>query len=120
VIGEARSEAAFVAENPGEALLAMLHSKEDNESTTNNNITNDIDDLDVLTEAQITAKSQQRSHLVQKQSKLLQQYEDDMRFIDNWVQNLPMPVPFKIQNVDAILAQLHLLDHSDQCIKHRI
>jgi hypothetical protein len=51
-----------------------------NPTTTNDD---DVDELNVLTDAttdaQITVKSQQRSHLVHQRSKLRLQYEQDMR-----------------------------------------
>jgi hypothetical protein len=75
----------MVAENLGEAVLAMLHCKGSHDPTTNSkgstNNNDDIDDRVVLTDAQITAKSQQRAHLGEKHSKLRLQYENDMRFI---------------------------------------
>jgi hypothetical protein len=80
VIEEACSEKALVVEDQGEALMAMLHSKGSNNDHTTTNATDhdDIDDLDVLTDAQITAKNQQCAHLAEKQSRLLRQYEQDI------------------------------------------
>ena len=98
--------------NPGEALLHMLQSggTTDIKATTMTSVissvssspprpSNDDDednDLDVLTDAQITKRSQARQ-------KLLIQYEKDMAFINQWVARLPNPINFRIPNVDAIL-----------------
>eukprot|EP00934_Nitzschia_sp_Nitz4_P004016 Nitzschia sp. Nitz4//scaffold49_size126201//124350//125876//NITZ4_003664-RA/size126201-processed-gene-0.104-mRNA-1//-1//CDS//3329553215//4006//frame0 len=60
------------------------------------------DDLDVLTDSQITKKSQERHFASQKQ-KMQMQYEKDMSFIQNWVSQLPNPTNFRIQNVEAIM-----------------
>jgi mRNA-decapping enzyme subunit 2 len=95
--------------NAGEALLAMLQkpvSKVNAESTATTTTTTsqeEEDPLDVMTDSQITKRSQER---YQKQKlRLQQQYEEDQRFIDEWVQQLPRPIEFKIKNVDAILQQ---------------
>lgn len=38
-----------------------------------------------------------------KKEQMIAQYEADMAFVHNWVKNLPNPVGFEIQNVDAII-----------------
>lgn len=58
------------------------------------------DGLDVLTDGEITAK---RQEAYQRKQRMIKQYEEDMAFVHNWVANLPRPVEFKIQNVDAII-----------------
>lgn len=59
-------------------------------------------DIDVLTDSQITQKSQER-YYTKKTKQLQQQYDQDMEFINKWVSKLPNPVNFRIQNVDSIL-----------------
>jgi mRNA-decapping enzyme subunit 2 len=63
---------------------------------------NGEDVLDVLTDKQITAKRQAE---YQREQRMLEQYEEDMKFVRDWVQKLPNPTGFKIQNLDAIMAQ---------------
>jgi len=42
---------------------------------------------------------------LKRKEAMLTQYEEDMAWVQNWVNNLPNPVDFKIPNVDAILTQ---------------
>lgn len=42
---------------------------------------------------------------LQRKDAMLTQYEEDMAWVQNWVNNLPNPVDFRIPNVDAILTQ---------------
>ena len=95
VVEEAKGE-NLPQENPGEALLAMLQQGGGESSKSKGTGGDAAEDIDVLTDVQITAKSQDRK------IRAKQQYEDDMKFLEEWVQKLPRPVDFKI-NVDAIL-----------------
>jgi len=61
------------------------------------------DDVDVvLTDRQITARKT-AEHVREQQ--LLKQYQADTKFIQEWVQKLPNPTGFKIQNVNEIMAK---------------
>jgi mRNA-decapping enzyme subunit 2 len=98
--------------NAGSLLLAMLHGKPTPPTTTTTTTTTaawneDEDPLDVLTDAQITKRSQERhaqhqqEHEQSKQERH-EQYLQDMAYIQAWVQNLPMPAqasttPFQLQ-----------------------
>lgn len=84
-------------ENAGEALLAMLQSGARTAAPED-------DPLDVMTDAQITKKNQERNRNADRK-KRQKEYEEDMDYINQWVKNLPRPVDFRIKNVDAILAR---------------
>jgi hypothetical protein len=61
---------------------------------------NDDSCLDVLTDKEITAKRQAE---YERERILLEQYENDTKFVHEWVRSLTNPNGFKIQNVDAIM-----------------
>lgn len=69
----------------------------------------DDDLLDVLTDAQITKSSQARhaknlaAMNASNKQRMLEQYEKDTAYIQQWVKQLPNPIQFRIPNVDAIL-----------------
>lgn len=115
------SSGTTTAINPGEALLALLQSKpvvdtarsvpvEDEPACTRAvKVDEDEDPLDVMTDAQITKRSQKRcKEQVASRAKYQQEqhekYLQDTAFIENWVKNLPRPVHFKLKNIDALLA----------------
>jgi len=83
-----------------EALLAMLKSGGSKEQEG---------DEDIITDAQITAKSQSIKGNSKREARRIQ-YEEDMEYIRQWVANLPKPKPtkhfgeFKL-DADAIMAQ---------------
>jgi len=62
-----------------------------------------------LSSSRVTVDSRSRSSKEQarrqRKQDMIAKYEEDMRFVHNWVNNLPNPVNFKIQNVDAIIDQ---------------
>jgi len=49
-----------------------------------------------------TRSSREEARL-RKKEQMIAQAESDMAFVQNWVNNLPNPVNFQIQNVDAII-----------------
>jgi hypothetical protein len=49
-----------------------------------------------------TRSSREEARL-RKKAQMTAQAESDMAFVQNWVNNLPNPVNFQIQNVDAII-----------------
>jgi hypothetical protein len=59
----------------------------------------DNDDLNVLTDSEITRLSQAKAD----RQRLEEQYKADTAFIQQWVANLPNPTGFRIPNVDAII-----------------
>jgi mRNA-decapping enzyme subunit 2 len=82
-----KSKQQSQSQDVGQALLAKLQSS----STTSA----EPDALDVFTDAQITQKSQSQKLKYQK-------YQDDTKFIQDWVAKLPRPKHFRI-DVDDIL-----------------
>jgi len=89
-----------------------------------NNPDNDNELMIFATDKEITARRQREYELEKQQQqkrqqkdvsqsekhalrteRLRAQYNEDMKFVHNWVKNLPNPVDFQIENVDAIIDQ---------------
>jgi mRNA-decapping enzyme subunit 2 len=100
----------------GSVLLAMLHGKPTQHPTVGTTVDavvdaleeqdqDNQDPLDVITDAQITKRSQERHAKHEKSKQQRQtQYLQDMAYVQQWVQNLPRPSGnFKLQNVNAML-----------------
>jgi mRNA-decapping enzyme subunit 2 len=84
--------------------LLICEGKEDLESVVDNcpRLQRGNGDVDIMTDNQITTM---RKSEYERECRLLAQYEADTEFVRQWVQNLPNPTGFKIQNVDAIIAK---------------
>ena len=102
----------------GEALLAMLQAGPAAVDTSGGGVVGPLtvkqaevntdqaqDPIDAMTDAQITARSQQRHREQQadRNDQYKKKYLQDMEFIEQWVNNLPKPVDFKLKNVESIL-----------------
>ncbi len=117
-----------------EGLLAMLQGGVGSKSTNqpsgpvsgDYNYNDDAGMMIFATDKEITAKKQKDYELQKQQQQssnstkgtssraeqrrkkkeeMIAQYNADMAFVQNWVNNLPNPVNFQIQNVDAIIDQ---------------
>jgi hypothetical protein len=60
------------------------------------------DPLDVITDARKRSQERHAKH-DKSNNKRHDQYLQDMAYVQQWVQNLPRPGNFKLQNVNAIL-----------------
>ena len=114
----------------GQDLLAMLQGDFDAKSGPVSGDYSYDDDAGMMifaTDKEITAKKQKDYELQKQQQEqtgksrkgksnraeqrrkkkadMIAQYNADMAFVQNWVNNLPNPVNFQIQNVDAIIDQ---------------